>query len=107
MLQSMSVTRERVNDVYNIRIDVPEKEYFEIYDDLDKEAARDILKQYMIYHGDEGRFEDTGIDWDKGSHIVSISAKLSYFENDHTEEFTIPTYLDVTRRDGSYLDNKK
>lgn len=93
MLNSMSVTRERIGDRYNIKLDLPEKEYFEIYEDLDKEAARDIVKQYMVYHGDEGRYRDVSIDWDRGAHIVSIKAELDYMENDHTEEFTIPHHL--------------
>lgn len=93
MLNSMVVARERIGGLYGIILDVPDKEYFEIYNDLDNEAAEDILKQYMTYHGDDGRYSDVSIIHNKDSHIVSIHAKLHYEENDHTEQFNLPHHL--------------
>ena len=93
MLNSMVVVRERIEGVYSITLEVPQKEYFEIYEDIDSEAAKDILKQYLTYHGDEGRYSDVSIDNNKGAHIISIHAKLNYENNDHTEQFEIPHHL--------------
>lgn len=94
MLNSMIVARERINGQYSITLEVPGKEYFEIYNDLDQEAAEDILKQYMTYHGDDGRYSDVKISKSMNSDIVSIHAKLDYEDNDHTEQFTVPHHLD-------------
>lgn len=93
MLNSIVAGRERVEDGYNITLTLPEKEYFDIYDDLDEEAAEDILRQYMLYHGDEGRYSDVKIECDKNIHIVNINAKISYSDNDHTKQFEIPSYF--------------
>lgn len=93
MLNSMVVARERVGGLYSITLELPAKEYFDIYEDIDKEAAEDVLKQYLTYHGDDGRYSDVTIDHNKGSQIVSIHANLHYEDNDHTEQFTIPHYL--------------
>lgn len=93
MLNSMLVARQRLDDGYNIILKLPEKEYFEIYEDLDKEAAEDILKQYLTYHGDDGRYSDVSIDYDRNAHIITINARLDYTDNDHTEEFVIPPHL--------------
>lgn len=94
MLNSMRVGRQRIEDYYNLILEVPEGEYFDIYEDLDKEAARNIVKQYLTYHGDDGRYSDVKIEHNQGTHIVSIHAKLHYDENDHTEQFTIPHHLE-------------
>lgn len=93
MLNSMIVGRQREGELYNIILEVPEKEYFDIYEDLDKEAAEDILKQYMTYHADEGRYSDVSIQHYKNAHVVSIHAKLHYDENDHTEQFVGPHHF--------------
>ena len=93
MLRSMVVVRQRLDDCYNVTLELPEKEYFDIYEDLDKEAAEDIVKQYMAYHGDEARYSDVSIEHLKGDHIVAVNAKFHYDKNDHTEEFTIPHHL--------------
>lgn len=93
MLNSMVVGRQRAGDIYNITLEVPEDEYFLIYEDLDREAAEDILKQYMTYHADEGRYSDVSIHHYRNINIVSIRAKLHYDENDHTEQFVIPHHL--------------
>jgi hypothetical protein len=98
MLNSMIVARERINGQYSITLEVPGKEYFEIYSDLDKEAAEDILKQYMTYHGDDGRYFNVSISQSRNSDIVSIHANLNYEDNDHTEQFVIPHYLDDSAR---------
>lgn len=93
MLNSMVVARERIGGLYSITLEVPEKEYFDIYEDMDKEAAEDIVKQYLTYHGDDGRFSDVSISHSKGAHVVSIHANLHYEDNDHTEQFNIPPHL--------------
>jgi len=94
MLNSMIVGRQRVGDYYNLILQIPESEYFDIYEDLDKEAARDIVKQYMTYHGDDGRCSDVEIHHNKSAHIVGIRATLHYDDNDYTEQFIIPHHLE-------------
>ena len=92
-MNSIVAIRHKDGDLYSITLEVPEKEYFEIYEDIDSNAGEDILKQYMTYHGDDGRYSDVGIKHDKGAHVVSIAAKIHYLGNDHTEQFAIPSHL--------------
>ncbi|KPU44135.1 hypothetical protein OXPF_23020 [Oxobacter pfennigii] len=93
MLNSIIAGRVRDGSVYKMTLEVPEKEFFEIYSDLDNEAAEDILKQYMMYHADDGRYSDISILHDSNAHVVSIRAIMHYDGNDHTEQFNIPPYL--------------
>lgn len=90
MLNSIRETRARKNELYNIILEIPEDEYFQIYDGLDDKFAEDILNQYMVYHGDDGRYSDVKIQYNKNAHIVNVYANLHYAENDHTEQFNIP-----------------
>jgi hypothetical protein len=89
----MIEARIRKGDIYNLILEVPEREYFQIYEDLGSEAAEDILQQYLVYHGDDGRYSDVEIQYNKNTHIVSIHADLRYDDNDHTEMPYLPPHL--------------
>lgn len=93
MLRSMVAVRRRDGDNYRLVLELPEKEYFDIYEDIDREAAEDIVKQYITYNGDDGRYSGVSIHHHKNTHIVSVQATLNYNDNDHTEQFTIPHHL--------------
>lgn len=90
MLNSIRETRLKREDLYSVMLEVPEKEYFDIYDSVTDDNAADILQQYMVYHGDDGRYSDLRIQHNKELHIISIFANLHYTENGHTEQFNIP-----------------
>lgn len=93
MLNNIVTERERIGSLYNVTLKMPGDEYFKIYEDLDHEAAEDILKQYLNYHGDDGRYSDVSIDYSKNTNIISINAKLHYEGNDHTKQYAIPPHL--------------
>ena len=90
MINSIRETRSRKGELYNIILEITEKDYFDIYSDIDDESASDILKQYMIYHGDDGRYSDIKMEHNKNTHVVNIYANLHYMGNNHTTQFNIP-----------------
>ncbi len=85
MLNSILVARQRMESGYKIILKLPEKEYFEIYEELDKKAAEDILEQYLSYHGDDGSYSNVNIDINRNTHIVTIRARLDYLDNSQIE----------------------
>jgi hypothetical protein len=90
MINSIRETRTMKGDLYNIMLEINEKEYFDIYKNIDDESAEEILKQYMVYHGEDGRYSHIRIQHDKNTHIVNVYANIHYLENRHTDQFNIP-----------------
>lgn len=97
MINSIRETRARKEDLYNVLLEIPEEEYFQIYNDVDEKSAEDILSEYLNYRGDDGRYSDIRIQHNKNIHIVNIYANLHYLDNDHTEQYNIPTLTDRTK----------
>ncbi|MGF7056570.1 hypothetical protein [Brassicibacter mesophilus] len=86
MLNSIREIRVRnKKDLYNLMLEVPEKEFFQVYDDANKESAQDLIKQYLVYRQDDARPENIEIEYDRNKHIVSLSSELHYLGNDHTD----------------------
>lgn len=94
MINSISERRVKLKNKYKLYLEVPEKEYMLIYDDeISVKNARDILTQFLKYHQDDGRIENTEIKHDKNNHSINIEADLLYIGNDHTVQKNVPTYL--------------
>lgn len=91
MMNNILETRARKEGLYNITLEIPEKNYFDIYDGVYEKDAEDILKQYMVYRGDDGRPSDISIEHNKNSHIINIYANLHYEGNDHTQQQLTPS----------------
>ncbi|KNF09501.1 hypothetical protein CLPU_3c02810 [Gottschalkia purinilytica] len=86
MLNSIKETRIREdNGLHRITLEVPEKDFFEAYDEVDEHSAYDLLKQYLLYREDDGRPKNVDINYNKNSHIVTITTELHYLGNDHTD----------------------
>lgn len=86
MLNSVLETRRRDNNgIYHLLLTIPEEEYFNVYEDIDDNHAKDIIKLYLEYHQDDGRPTNISIDYDKNSHVVKLNTQLKYEDNDHTE----------------------
>ena len=86
MLNSIREIRVRnKKGLYNLTLEVPEKEFFLAYDDASNESAYDLIKQYLVYRQDDARPENIEIEYDRNKHIVSLSSELHYLENDHTD----------------------
>lgn len=97
MLNSIREKRLLRDGVYELTLQIPEDEYFDIYDSIKSETGEEILNNYFIYKQDDGRFEDVSIKHNKNGHIVDITAKVHYTGNDHTEATYTPDYLNINR----------
>ena len=85
MLNSIREVRIRNSKgIYDLRLEIPEKEFFLVYDDANQESAHDLIKQYLVYREDDARPQNIGIEYDRNKHIVSVNSELHYLENDHT-----------------------
>ncbi len=94
VFNSVRETREWVNvGTIRMNVEMKEQDFFTIYDDLSFEVAKDIVKQYLEYRGDDGRAQDIQIYHDSNSHMVNISATLHYLGNDHTDYKHSPSHL--------------
>lgn len=94
MLNSISERRIKLKDKYKIYLEIPEKEYMITYnEEISVKNARDILTQFLKYHQDDGRIENTEIKHDRNNHSVNVEADLLYIGNDHTDPKRLPTYL--------------
>ena len=84
-----SIIEKRVTDigegVHRVELLINEKEFEDLYDDLDMEAASDMIRIYLDTKADDGRPENISYNWEKGKHIVSVTADLRYTGNSHTE----------------------
>jgi hypothetical protein len=81
MLNSIIETRIIRNGLYNITLEINEKDYFSVYKNLEEGQAYELLEKYLRYRGDDGRPEDIKIKHRKNVHTVIISSDLHYAEN--------------------------
>lgn len=86
MLNSIREIRTRdENGIYTLTLEIPEKEFFLVYNDVDIESANDLLKQYLVFRQDDARVDSVDIKYDKNKHIINVVSQLSYLGNDHTD----------------------
>lgn len=79
--------------MYAVILQIPEDEYFNVYDSVSDGAASEIVQNYLNYRGDDGRPDRVTISHDSSSRIVNIHLYLYYTDNDHTEIFRTPSIL--------------
>jgi len=96
MLDSIFERRIRQEDGYNVFLDIPEKEFYQVYEDLNENTAQELLNSFLEYRQDDGRPSDIAVKHNKNTHIVTINAKLDYLNNGHTEQHDLPHYLKNT-----------
>lgn len=87
MFSSIHERRMQSNgmDEYAVILQIPEDEFFLVYDSPAPEYAREIAVNYLKYHGDDGRPDHISIYHDKPLHLISISLYLHYTDNQHTQ----------------------
>jgi hypothetical protein len=85
MLSSIRERRIQRDGLYEVTLQVPEQEYFNVYDTISIEAAHEILGNYLNYHQDDGRPEVVDIKHNKNGHVVDIKVNMHYLGNDHTD----------------------
>ncbi|SCG83070.1 hypothetical protein DW1_1499 [Proteiniborus sp. DW1] len=86
MLNRIREIRTRDKDgIYTLTLEIPEKEFFLVYNDVDNESANDLLKQYLIFRQDDARLTSVDIKHDKNNHMINVVSELNYLGNDHTD----------------------
>lgn len=98
MLNSIRENRIQRDGLYEVTLQIPENEYFNVYESVTQDAAYEILDNYMNYHQDDGRPENVNIKHNKNGHVVNIEVDMHYTGNDHTDAKPIPDTLNITRR---------
>lgn len=76
--------KDRKNGLYKLVLEMAAHEYYDDYDELNKDYAMNILDSYLQYRGDDGRPSDVEIEYDDEYDIVRIKANIHYLGNDHT-----------------------
>jgi hypothetical protein len=89
-IQDKRVKHEKGYDLY---LQIPEEDYFLIYEYVNYEAAFDILHQFLQIYEDDGRPDIIRVKHDKDNHTVNIKAILRYEGNKHTDMKMRPNYL--------------
>ncbi|KXZ39834.1 hypothetical protein SAMN05661008_00945 [Alkalithermobacter thermoalcaliphilus JW-YL-7 = DSM 7308] len=86
MLNGVVEIRERKNNnLYNLTLEIPDKRYFEVYEDINEENALDIVNRYLISKQDDARPQNIKIKYDQNSHLIRLTTDLYYLGNDHTD----------------------
>lgn len=93
MLNSILDRRVKKEHGYNLYLEMPEQEYFNVYESVNEKDARNILDLFLEYHQDDGRPQNINVSHNKNNSMVNINAFLSYEGNDHTDARVTPNYL--------------
>ncbi len=84
MLNSIVETRKVYEGLHNLTLQINEKDYFAFYNGLNEEDAKGLIRNYLLYHGDDGRPEDIKIKHNRNAHLVTINTDLYYTGNEKT-----------------------
>lgn len=85
-MDNMSEMRNRLdNDNYNLTLEIGEDNYFNTYEDVDHQAAEDVVRNYLRSNADDAEFSDLEIKHHRDRRTISVYAKLSYDNNRHTD----------------------
>lgn len=63
---------------YHLTLQIPEDEYFSVYDSVSHNIASEILNHYLKIHRDDGVPNNIDIKHNKNLHYVNIEADLQY-----------------------------
>lgn len=85
MLESIFNRRVKHDTGYDLYLEIPEKEYLLLYEDVNNEGGKEILHQFLQLQQDDGRPHNIEINHNKKNHTINIKALLKYEGNDHTE----------------------
>jgi hypothetical protein len=99
LFNSIREKRIQRDGQYELTLQIPENEYFDVYDTIKAEAAHEILSNYLTLKQDDGRVGEINISHNKSGHMVKITTELHYIGNDHTEGWYTPDTLNIFRHD--------
>ncbi|WP_373601355.1 hypothetical protein [Paraclostridium bifermentans] len=87
-MDNMSEMRNRLdNGNYDLTLEIGENTYFKTYEDVDHQAAEDVVRNYLRNTADDAEFSDLEIKHHRDRRTVSINAKLSY-DNDRHKDYS-------------------
>ena len=85
MINSILDRRVRKDHGYDLYLEIPQNEYFNVYENVTEENARNIVDLFLEHYQDDGRPNMVKVNYDKNNNSVNIRATLSYEGNDYTE----------------------
>lgn len=85
MFNESRETRIATNNGYHLTLQIPEDEYFLVYDSVSKNIADEILNHYLKIKQDDGQPKNINIKHNKNAHMVNVEADLNYINNDKVE----------------------
>lgn len=85
MINSILDRRVRKDSGYDLYLEVPESEYFNVYEDVTEDNARNIVDLFLEHYSDDGRPKMVKVNYDKNNNSINIRVALSYEGNDYTE----------------------
>ncbi|MCT4509325.1 MAG: hypothetical protein N4A48_11350 [Tepidibacter sp.] len=77
--------KKRENGIYDLTLEISEREYFKVYEDVDDKIADNLIKQYLVNVDDDARFDNVKIKHNKDRHTIRLTSELHYYGNDHTD----------------------
>jgi hypothetical protein len=101
LYNSISERRMQSKGMYAVILQIPENEYFLVYDSISNAYAKEIVSNYLKYHSDDGRPDDIFIKHDKSGHLVNINMYLYYTDNPHTDIYRTPALLNINNEHGN------
>ncbi|MBZ4663152.1 MAG: hypothetical protein JG776_854 [Caloramator sp.] len=81
MFNESRETRTVKDGVYHLSLQIPEKEYFLVYDNVSENIASEILNHYLKIHQDDGEPQNININYNRNAHMINIEADLRYIGN--------------------------
>jgi len=85
LLNSILDRRVRKDKGYDLYLEIPQNEYFNVYEDVTEDNARNIVDLFLEHYQDDGRPQMVKVNYDKNNNSINIRVALSYEGNDHTE----------------------
>lgn len=86
MLRNIRETRLRNKEgIYESTLEISEKDFFEAYEEIDNDSAKEVLSNYLMYKEDDARAHNISVNHDKNRHMVQIKCELNYLGNSHTD----------------------
>ena len=81
MLGNILEYRQLKDGLYDVSLIISENDYFMVYDNINDENAKELMRNYLCHRQDDGKANNIQIKYNKNRHIVSIKANLHYLES--------------------------
>ncbi len=75
---SKEIRTRRRHGIYDLTLEIAEKDFFKKYKSTNIESAKDIINDYLIQRRDLGKVDNIDIYHDEQKHIIQLTTKLDY-----------------------------